>query len=176
MTDFTKTTEARRAEKNKVRSWRGLGDRPELRMKYQSSDVLAPPREPPAHSNPILLMAVLGSGTSERDPYKRLTGSALSAAAGFTVDSVRAVYNGSASTSKFLVWLEVFARGLVVQEVAGTKRSFSPAYLQVKAAVHFSIQFVEKQPALVERFRHFANMPKSQWKRAADADQKKGPM
>ena len=111
---------------------------------------------------------------SGRDPYKRLTGSALSAAAGFTVDSVRAVYDGSASTSKFLVWLEVLARGLVVQELASTKkRLFSPAYKQVKAAVHFSTQFEQKQPTLVERFRQFANMLKSQWKRAAEADRKK---
>ena len=103
-----------------------------------------------------------------------MTGSALSAAAGFTVDSVRAVYDGSASNSKLLVWLEVLARGLLVQDLDGTKkRRFSPAYRMVKAAVHFSTQFGEKQPGLVERFRHFANMPKSQWTRAADADPKK---
>ena len=85
------------------------------------------------------------SGASGRDPYKRLTGSALSAAAGFTVDSVRAVQAGSASTSKFLVWLVVFARGLVVQDLAGTKkRRFSAATRQVKVVVHFSTQFAEK--------------------------------
>ena len=64
-----------------------------------------------------------------------------------------------------MVWLEVFARGLVVQELAGAKkRRFSQAYKQVKAAVH---------SALVERFRHFANMRNSQWKLAADAYQNK---
>ena len=173
MTDFTATTEARAAEKKEVRSWRGFGNRPELRQKKRSSGVLAPPQEPPVRSDPVLLMAVHCGGTSGIDPYKRLTGSALSAAAGFSVDSIRAVYGGSASTSKLLVWLEVFARGLVVQELAGTKRRFSPAYLRVKAAVHFSTQFEQKQPTLVERFRHFANMPKSQWKRAAEADRKK---
>ena len=118
-------------------------------------------------------MAVHRGGTSGRDPYKRLTGSALSAAAGFTVDSVRAVYDGSASTSKFLVWLEVLARGLVVQELAGAKtRIFSPAYEQVKAAVYFDPQFEQTQPTLVERFKLFANMPKGQWKRAAEPDRK----
>ena len=174
MTDFTATTATRAAEKNKVRSWRGFGDRPELRKNKRSSDHLATPQEPPVHSDPALLMAVHSGGTSGRDPYKSLTGSALSSAAGFTVDSVRDVYGGSASTSKFLVWLEVLALGLVVQELAGTKtRLLSPAYEQVKAAIHFSTQFEQTQPTLVERFRQFANMPKSQWKRAAEADRKK---
>ena len=84
------------------------------------------------------------------------------------------MYDGSASTSKFLVRLEVLARGLVVQELVGTKKRLFPSvYEQVKAAVHFSTQFEQKQPTLVERFRQFANMPKSQWKRAAEADRKK---
>ena len=53
---------------------------------------------------------------------------------------------GSASTSKFLVWLVVYARGLVVQDLAGTKkRRFSAATRQVKVVVHFSTQFAEKQ-------------------------------
>ena len=127
------------AERRKARSWRGFGDRPGLRKKRRSSDLLASPQEPRAHSDPA------HSGASGRDPYKRLTGSALSAAAGFTVDSVRAVQAGSASTSKFLVWLVVFARGLVVQDLAGTrKRRFSAATRQVKVVVHFSTQFAEK--------------------------------
>ena len=142
-----------------------------MRKNKRSSDHLATPQEPPVHPNPALLMAVRDA--SGRDPYKRLTGSALSAAAGFTVDSVRAVYGGSASTSKLLVWLEVFARGLLVQELAGTKtRTFCPAYKQVKAAVYFDPEFEQTQPTLVERFRQFANMPKSQWKRAAEPDRK----
>ena len=52
-------------------------------------------------------------------------------------------------------------------------QEFLPAYLRVKAAVHFSTDFGQKQSGLVDRFRHFANMPKSQWKRAAVADPKK---
>ena len=170
MTNFNETTATRAAEKKKVRTWKGFGKRPELRLKTQRTERLAPSQAQPVPKDPILLMAVVSGGI---DPYKRLTGSALSAAQGFTVDDVRAVYKGSASGPKFLVWLEVIARGLLVQDATGTKRRFSPAYLQVKAAAHFSEQFQQKQPALVERFTQFANMPKSQWKRADDADVKK---
>ena len=174
MRDFAQTTQTRGAEKNRVRSWRGFGARPELRKKQPRSDLLAPPQEPRDHSDPEFLLAVHSSVPSGKDPYKRLTGNALSAAAGFAVDSVRAVCNGSASTSKFLVWLEVLARGLVVQELAGAKkRRFSPAYKQVQAAVHFSTVFEQKHAALVERFKHFANMPNSLWNLAADADRNK---
>jgi hypothetical protein len=103
-----------------------------------------------------------------------LTRRSLSAAAGFEVDSIKAVYGGAASTPKLLVWLEVFARGLMVQEHASEKkRSYSPAYLQVKAAVHFSTQFCQTQPGLLTRYMQLANMPNSQWKRAAEADPKK---
>ena len=98
---------------------------PQLSKKQRKSDLLAPPQEPEVHSDPELIVAVWQS--SGRDPYKRLTANALSAAAGFTVDSTSAVYAGSASTSKWLVWLEVLARGLVVQElVGGRKFRFSP--------------------------------------------------
>ena len=175
MKDFTKTTEQRAAEKNKVKSWRGFGAMPALRKKQRQSDILAPPQEQPIYQDPVLLIAVnIGVHRGKRDVYKRFTGRALSAAAGFEVDSIRAVYVGSASTSKCLVWLEVLARGLMVRELAGTKkRQFSPAYQQVKAAVHFSTQFAQTQRTLVDRFTHFAHKPKSQWKRSAVADQKK---
>jgi hypothetical protein len=62
----------------------------------------------------------------------------------------------------------------MVRELAGTKkRQFSPAYQQVKAAVHFSTQFAQTNRTLVDRFTHFTHKPKSQWKRSAVADQKK---
>jgi hypothetical protein len=175
MTDFVKHTKEREVEKRKVQSWQGFGTRPELRKKQRRSDLLAPPQGTQVPSDPVLLIAVHDSvPNGRRDPYNKLTGNALSAAAGFAVDSIRAAYVGSASTFKCMVWLEVFARGLLVQEIAGTKkRRFSAAYKQVKISVHFSTQFEEKQPALVERFRHFANMRKSTWKRAADAKEKK---
>jgi len=174
MTDFSKTTEERAAEKKKVQSWRGFGARPELRKKQRDSNLLAPPQETRVPSDPELLIAVHNSVPNGReDPYKRLTGNALSAAAGFAVDSVRAAYVGSASTFKCMVWLEVFARGLVVQKLdGGKKRRFSQAYNQVKAAVHFSAQFEENQPSLVQRFKDFANMRNSEWKLAAEEGQK----
>ena len=53
------------------------------------------------------------------------------------------------------------------------KRRFLPAYQQVNAKVHFSTQFLHKQPMLVERFRHFMNQPKSVWKRGDEADVKR---
>ena len=69
-----------------------------------------------------------------------------------------------------MVWLEVLARGLVVQELGGTrKRRFLPAYKHVKAAVRFSTGFKLGVSALVKRFEHFANMRQSSWKRARDA-------
>ena len=175
MKDFAKTTKTRAAEKNKVGSWRGFGKRPELRQKQRKRDLLAPPQEPRVPSDPVLLVAVNRSvARGRRDPYRRLTGRSLSAAAGFEVDSIRAVYGGAASTPKLLVWLEVFARGLMVQEHASEKkRRYSPAYLQVKAAVHFSTQFCQTQPGLLTRYMQLANMPNSQWKRAAEADPKK---
>ena len=175
MADFTKTTETRAAEKKKVSSVRGFGKRPELRQKQRARDLRAPPQEPRVPADTELLIAVhSGIPSRRRDPYKRLTGRALSAAAGFEVDSIRAVYDGYASTPECLLWLEVLARGLLVQELAGAKKhQFPPAYRQVKAAVQFSTQFEEAQPALVDRFTNFEDMPKSQWKRAADADPKK---
>ena len=139
MPNMKKITRAenRAAEKRKIE--RGFSERLEL-TKKRRGDLLAPPQEPRAPSDPDLLNVIVNSDA--KHPYIRLTGLALSAAPGFTVDSVRALQTGSASTNKLLVWLEVVARGLVVRELAGTKtRRFNAAHEEVKVAVHFSTQF-----------------------------------
>ena len=85
-----------------------------------------------------------------------------------------ALYGGRLYTSKFLVWLEVFARGLVVRELAGAvTRRYRAAIDDAKVSVHFTTRFSENHPLLVHRVRHFAKLRKrSKWTCEEDKNKK----